>query len=246
MKGGSKNEKIVLVAVLKNQRDLDILLHERWYRIPVQDCPKLKFKSIAFYQPALFGKQGKQIKYYAEVLKSETKKRKDLLPHEPDHPRANEDYYQFWMGEIKELSSPVKNIIPRRVCFGFTTLKKLFKAKDILQIYGVAPTEQMIEKGLSLVGIKVNSQHYIIKSSKKRYRLDFAVFCKNGAIAIECDNKKAHSSKIQVKKDRAKNIFLRRHGWVVVRLSERKIIFDLPGCVKRVESEVKRFGGQGE
>ena len=134
-------------------------------------------------------------------------------------------------------------IIPRRVCFGFTSLRNLLKAKNILQLYGVAPTEQIMEKGLSQAGIKVKSQYYVIKNPKKRYRLDLAVFCKNGAIAIECDNKKAHSPKSQIKKDKTKNVFLRHHGWVVIRLSEHKIIFDLPGCVDRVESEVKKLGG---
>jgi very-short-patch-repair endonuclease len=239
----TKKEQTVLVGVIKNERDLNILLTKNWYRIPVANSPNLQFIYLAFYQPALFGKQGKSIRYYARVLNYKIAKRKDLLPDEPEHPRALDYYFQFFTGKIEKLSQPVKNIIPRRVSFGFTTLDRLLKSKNILQLYGVAPTEQIMEKGLKRAGIKVKPQHYILINNKKRYRLDLAIFCKQGAIAIECDNKKAHSGKYQQKKDRAKNTFLRRHGWIIVRLQECKIIFDLEGCVSKVKSTVQKLGG---
>jgi len=239
----TKNNKVVLVAVLKRARDLEILLQERWYHVPVKSCPKMKFKYIAFYQPALFGESGKCIKYYSRVLNSSVTIRKDLFPQEPEHPNANDYYLRINLGEINELADPIKNIIPRRVCFGFTTLRRLLESKDILQLYSVAPTEQIIEKALKHIGIKTKAQHYVIKNPKKRYRLDLAILCEKGNIAIECDNKKAHSSKIQKEKDKAKNIFLRRKGWYVVRFTERKITFDLDGCIKKVQSTVKMLGG---
>ncbi len=239
----TKNDKIVLVAVLKNARDLKILLQEKWYHIPVKTCPKMKFKCVAFYQPALFGGSGKCIKYYSRVLNYSILTRKDLFPKELKHPNANDYYFKVNLGEINELAEPIKNIIPRRVCFGFTTLRRLLESKNILQLYGVAPTEQIIENALKRAGIKTKAQHYVIKNTQKRYRLDFAIFCNNGRIAIECDNKKAHSSKIQKVKDKTKNNFLRGKGWYVIHFSERKIIFGLDGCIKKVQSVVKILGG---
>ena len=203
----------------------------------------MKFKYIAFYQPALFRGSGKCIKYYSRVLNSSIAIRKDLFPQEFEHPNADDYYFKINLGEINELADPIKNIIPRRVCFGFSTLRRLLESKDILQLYGVAPTEQIIENALKQAGIKTKAQHYIIKNLRKRYRLDFAIFCNNGHIAIECDNKKAHSSKIQKAKDKAKNVFLCRKGWSVIRFSERKIIFDLPDCIKKVQLAVKMLGG---
>ena len=64
----SKN-KIVLVGVLKNKRDLGILLEKHWYRIPVFFLPKKKFDYLAFYQPEGFGRRGKRIEYYARVVR---------------------------------------------------------------------------------------------------------------------------------------------------------------------------------
>lgn len=237
-----KKDEIVLVGVLKDENDLAILLRENWYRIPVTSAPKLQPDYLAFYQPALFGCQGKRIQYYAKVLSSQIVKRSDLLPNEPDHPRALDYYFQVRVDRIKKLAKPIRNIIPRRVSFGFTTLNRLLKSKNILQLYGITPSEQIVENGLRRVGIKAVAQYYVL-SSKKRYCLDFAVFCKKGAIAIECDNKKAHAGISQKKKDKAKNSFLKYRDWTVIRLQEQDIIFDLKACIARIQKAVHCLGG---
>ncbi|MEK7106967.1 MAG: hypothetical protein AAB899_02170, partial [Patescibacteria group bacterium] len=125
MKNGQKSsrKKIVLVCVLKDRRDLRILLKENWYRIPVAYLPRRKFTHLAFYQPAEFGRFGKRIQYYARVLKSTILKRIDLLPKEKNHPRAHDNYLKIEVAWVKKLARPIKNIIPRRVSFGFTSLK---------------------------------------------------------------------------------------------------------------------------
>ncbi len=237
-----KIDKIVLVGVLKNRRDLNILLTENWYRIPAAYAPTRRFDYLAFYQPTLFGRHGKCIRYYARVLSSRIIKRGDLLPDELNHLRAHDYYLWVRVGKIKELTRPIRNIIPRRISFGFTTLNHLLKSKNVLQLYNVIPTEQIVGEGLSRAGIKTIAQYYVL-SGKKRYCLDFAVFCKQGPIAIECDNKKAHSSLRQREKDKIKNIFLRRHGWIVIRLPEHDIVSDLKGCIVRIKKAVRKLGG---
>ena len=237
-----KIDKIVLVGVLRDKRDLNILLKENWYRIPVAQAPRRRFDYLAFYQPLLFCHQGKRIRYYARVLNYQIIKRGDLLPDEPNHLRAHDYYLQLRVGKIKELPRPIRNIIPRRVSFGFTTLNRLLKSKNILQLYNIIPTEQIVKDGLSQAGIKAAAQYYVL-SGKKRYCLDFAVFCKQGSIAIECDNKKAHSGLAQREKDKIKNAFLRRHGWIVIRLPEHDIVSDLEGCIVRIKKAIRKFGG---
>ena len=235
-------DKIVLVSVLRSKRDLNILLTQNWYRIPVAHAPTRQFSYLAFYQPALFSRWGKCIRYYARVLNYQTIRRNDLLPDESNHPRAHEYYLRVCIGKVKKLPRPIRNIIPRRISFGFTTLSRLLKSKNILQLYNIVPTEQIAEDGLRRAGIKAVAQHYVL-SGKKRYCLDFAVFCRQGSIAIECDNKKAHSSPRQREKDKIKNTFLRRHGWVVIRLPEHDIVSDLKGCVMKIKKAVQKLGG---
>jgi len=238
----SARKKIVLVCVLKNRRDLRILLKENWYRIPVAYLPRRKFTHLAFYQPASFGRFGKRIQYYARVKNRTVAKRIDLLPKEKSHPRAHDDYLRIGMAWVKKLEQPIKNIIPRRVSFGFTSLKSLLKAGDILELYGISPTEQIVNRGLQRLGIKTRGE-FNISEEGKRYRLDLAVFCRNGRIAIECDNLKAHSG-VQIAKDKIKDAFLKRNGWHVIRLTERDITQRLDYCLGLIVKAVEKLGGQ--
>lgn len=232
----------VLVGVLKSKKDLSLLLRERWYRIPVAFLPKREFTHLAFYQPAIFGRRGKCISYFARVTKKETLPRVALLPYEPSHPRAHDEYVKFSLSRIQKLSQPVKNIIPRRVSFGFTTLKILRSARDILELYGVPATEKILESRLSRLGIKTNTEH-TVTAYGKHCRIDLAVWCRNGAIAIECDNDKAHSSKAQKRTDRLKDKFLTRLGWRVLRFKEKDIIERTNWCVAQVHKEICALGG---
>lgn len=231
-----------MVGVLKSRNDLRILLRERWYRIPVSFLPKRKFTRVAFYQPATLGRNGKRIEYYARVAGKAVRKRIELLPDQPAHTRAHEDYLKISFENIEKLEKPIRNVIPRRVSFGFTDLKTLHSAKDILQLYGVPPTEQILERKLNQLGIKTSSQ-YTVSAGGKRYRLDLAVFCKNGNIAVECDNRKAHSSKIQKLKDKQKDANLKKLGWQVVRFGESDIVEHLERSVFRVRKMFCSCGG---
>lgn len=226
--------KGVLVGVLKNKRDLRILLKHGWYRIPAVHMPKRKFSYIAFYQPISFGKKGKRIEYYARVFKKTVVRRIDLLPKEKNHPRALDKYIKIQCKEIKKSPRVIKNIMPRRVSFGFTTMKILLSAKNILELYGVPQTEEIIKNELQRAGIKT-MREFSISVGDKRYRIDFAIFCEKGKIAVECDNDKAHRNKAQIERDRIKDLFLRRHGWRVVRLREKDIIENIRTCLTRIQ-----------
>ncbi|MBI2121639.1 MAG: DUF559 domain-containing protein [Candidatus Sungbacteria bacterium] len=239
-----KEKEMALVGVLKRKSDLEILLHEHWYRMPADKSPRRKFNFLAFYEPARFGPGGKQIKYYARALRIELKKRLEILPEEIKHPAAGKEYQKVWLGRIQKLKRPIRNMPPRRVSFGFATLGRLKTARNILELYRVAPTESIIERALRRAGIIAIPQ-YRISSGGKRYSLDFAVLCRKGKIAVECDNRKAHSGRRQLDKDKTKNRALKRIGWVVMHLMERDIVSDLNKCVSGIKKKVVRFGGQG-
>jgi len=234
--------KAVLVGVLKNKRDFEILLKEHWYRIPKKHLPRGKFKYLAFYQPALFGRLGKRIIYYARVLSYRTARRETLLPNESGHPKAKEDYLRIRVGKLNKLARPIKNTSPRRISFGFTTLPRLLCAKNILQLYDVAETEEVIRKKLRGAGAKAVPQYWV-SDAKKRYRLDFAIFCKRGQIAIECDNLKAHSGVKQHQRDSEKDEFLRERGWNILRFGEEDIVSRVDICLKKITGLIKKQGG---
>lgn len=232
----------VLVGVLKRKRDLTMLRREHWYRMPVRGTPKRKFGYVAFYEPARFGPNGRRIRYYARVVRHAIGKRRDLVPDEPRHPRAGEDYRKILVGRLRELPRPIANVPPRRVSFGFVALKDLLTAKNMLALYRVAPTEQMVERALMQAGIRATAQ-YRVSGGTTRYCLDFAIGCREGRIAIECDNRKAHALARQRERDKMKDYFLRRHGWRVIRLKERTIVSDMKICIERVRRTIEKLGG---
>jgi very-short-patch-repair endonuclease len=233
----SLKDKAVLVGVLKSKADLCILKSEHWYRIPIAYLPKRKFRYVAFYQPVSFGKNGKRIEYYARVSRAKILKRIYLLPKETGHPRAFNKYLKVEFKEILKLPRPVRNIIPRRISFGFTSLYNLLSAKNVLELYGVPPIEKLVEVALIRIGIKTKRELTVSKNGE-RFRIDLAIINKNGKIAIECDNTKSHRTKRQLKKDKKKDSFLRRNGWKVIRLKEKDIVEDIDVCIDRIEREL--------
>jgi very-short-patch-repair endonuclease len=233
----------VLVGILKNRRDLKILLAEHWYRIPARHIPRRKFGYIAFYQPVKFGRLGKRISWYARVVGRSIVPRSILLPNESFNKNASADYVRIDVGGIKKLPRPIKNTSPRRISFGFTTLSRLRTAKNILELYGVADTERMLAHELRRAKIKAVAQHYVPIHRTRRYRLDFAVWCARGKIAIECDNRKAHSGVRQLAKDAIKDLFLMRHGWTILRLKENDLVADIKKSLLAVRNAIRKLGG---
>lgn len=233
-----KNKRNVLVCVIKNKNDLAILLRKRWYRIPVKYAPRKQFEYIAFYQPAKLDEKGKRIECFAKVSKVQIKKRIRLLPDEAGHPNANDDYLKIEFRKIRRLSRPIINIVPRRVSFGFTSLNNLRSARNILELYDILPTEDMVAKRLEQSGIKT-VREFPFSRDGKRCRIDIAIIRRKNNIAIECDNYKAHRSKAQLRKDKEKDAFLRRFGWNVIRLKERDILANLGSCIKEIRSSVR-------
>jgi hypothetical protein len=74
----------VLVAVVRQPRDLDIARVLGWYRIPVGTAPKtLRVDWLAFYQTAGFGEERWSVRQAAPVRGFELVRRADLLRDEP-------------------------------------------------------------------------------------------------------------------------------------------------------------------
>jgi hypothetical protein len=63
-----KSEDLVLVAIVKTPRDLDIARVLGWYRIPLATSPKtIRVDWLAFYQTSAFGDEKWSVRYIARV-----------------------------------------------------------------------------------------------------------------------------------------------------------------------------------
>jgi very-short-patch-repair endonuclease len=236
-------EKIVLIGVLKDRRDLHILLKKLWYRIPILHSPKRKPDFVAFYEPARFSKSGGFIRYYGKIKNIEIAKRKNMLPDEYDHPMADEDYYKISFHKIEQLPKPIRNKNKMRISFGFTTIDRLLSAKNIAQLFSINPIEDILFNELKLKNLNFSREHLFSLKNSRRYRLDFAIFCKKGNLNIECDSQKWHSLKRQKSKDKLRDRVLQEHGWAVLRLKEKEIMSDITGCVHKILKNIKKLGG---
>lgn len=112
-------------------RDLEIARLFGWYRIPLRFAPKVvNVDYLAFYHTAAFGEELRwQIRYFAAVSGLELTTRAELLRDQPDHPRANEEYYKIQIGPLHELSNPIRSDNWRRITFLYTTGALFNRAK---------------------------------------------------------------------------------------------------------------------
>jgi len=221
------SETDMLVALLKEPRDLIILKELGWYRIPVKNAPKNmdKFQYIAFYQPDCFKEHSRLINYYGEVYSMGKRKRVELLPKETEHSRANDLYYRIVVKNLKKLSDPIVSSKPRRIVFIPTCYSKFELANNINDLFHGSPLEDRIWKKLQEEKIPAERQ-YDIKISGKAYKLDFAVFCKKGNVNIECDGDTYHISKEKSVKDNERNNLLTQIGWSILRFNTKQILND--------------------
>lgn len=145
------DEARVLVGVITRPRDLQIVREQRWYRIPLAHLPRqLAAEYLALYQTAAFGAERWAVRYYAPIVRYRITTRRDLLPDEPNHPRANERYYCLELGPLAELPLPVPAAHLRRVTFISTTFGQLRRARDVRELWH--PDEDYRDVGDGLWG----------------------------------------------------------------------------------------------
>ena len=123
----------VLVAVMNNLEDWQRVQDEGWYRIPVKHAPEPvpHIDWIAFYFTRLFGEDKWAIHYYAKVLGHELVTRRDLMPSEPDHKRAEQWYYKVELGPLYHKIPPIMADKRRRITFIFTTGDRFEAAEEV-------------------------------------------------------------------------------------------------------------------
>lgn len=124
---------LVLVAIIPNQRDLDIARLLGWYRIPLKNAPKvIAVDYLALYQTGSFGARDRwQIKWLAPIVGHELTTRDQLFRDQPDHPRANEEYFKLQLGGLIELPKPIPAGNWKRVTFFYTTMRHVRDAKEL-------------------------------------------------------------------------------------------------------------------
>lgn len=132
-------EDRVLVGVINRKRDLDLLEREHWYRVPQARVPNgIYTEYVAFFLSRAFKELNGGIHTYARRTGVELVRRRDLVPGEADHPRADALYYKLQLAEIRRKEPPVLNPSRRTVSFIYTTWDRFVAARVIEDLYSEA------------------------------------------------------------------------------------------------------------
>src|SRR4051812_5357450 len=111
-------EDRVLVGVMNRQRDFAYARDEHWYRIPQARLTRGVYAEyIAFFFSRAFKERNGGVYYYARRKGLELLYRRDLLPNEANHKRANEAYYKVGLDELVEKTPPILNPTHRTITF---------------------------------------------------------------------------------------------------------------------------------
>jgi hypothetical protein len=126
----------VLVAVLNTPLDWARIEAEHWYRIPVSRAPRqMAAEIVAWYQTKAFGEAGLCVRWYAPISRCRIMTRRELLPEEASHPRADERYWRFDLGPLAALPRPIRAASFRRVTFIPTRWERLLNASDVTELW---------------------------------------------------------------------------------------------------------------
>ena len=129
-------EDRVLIGVVSRKRDLTLLLERGIYRIPVSVMPDGVYADVLgfFLNSSITHSKG-GIYHYAVLRGVELQHRRDILPDEKNHPRADERYWLCQCSTIRPTNPPILN--PNRHAFAFikTTWDRFADALTVDDLY---------------------------------------------------------------------------------------------------------------
>lgn len=130
-------EDRVLIGVIRRQRDFLLARDARWYRIPQRHMPDgIDAEQLGFFlSGSVFKGQSGSVCYVAAVTGVELVRRRDLLPAEADHPRADALYYRVALGDLQPRQPPITNPTRRPLAFIHTTGDRFAQARTIADLY---------------------------------------------------------------------------------------------------------------
>lgn len=176
-------EDRVLVAVMNDPRDFAIARDQGWYRIPVRHAPPSTAEAavLAFYFTKAFGPEGWAIHWYAPVRGHELVRRRDLLPDEPHHPRADDLYYKLQLGPLVRRERPIPSLRWRRITFIETSWDRFVAAQEINDLYASGADGLFVT--LKEAGLRPERE-YVLRDGGATYTVDLAIPCRDGWVAI--------------------------------------------------------------
>jgi hypothetical protein len=187
----------VLVAIVNNQRDFEIARDRGWYRIPACHAPASVVETavLALYFTRAFDADKWAIHWYAPVRGHELARRSDLLPGEAGHNRAGEPYYVLQLGSLQRREPAIPSLRWRRITFIETSWDRFTAAEEINDLY--TPGDDGLYVTLKEAGL-FPEREYDVREGDTAYRVDLAIPCRKGTVAICLGDRPAPAGALRV------------------------------------------------
>jgi hypothetical protein len=116
-----------------------------------------------------------------------------LIPHEPNHPRANDFYYKVQLGNLQRLEQPILSLRWRRIIFLHTTWDRFQDATEINDLFVEGGDYvNRLYTTLKDRGIQAERQYHV-KEAGVAYHVPLTVLCVNGRVDINPQNFTTHT-----------------------------------------------------
>jgi hypothetical protein len=225
--------RTVLVAVVNNPADLRRAASEGWYRIPQRRAPqRIGADYLAFYQTGAFGKQpeAQTVTFYAPIRRYQLRTRAELMPAEPDHPRAEDYYFRIEIGPLMRLDRPVPANRLRRLTFIHTTIEQLFSAEDVTHLYTQDDSFEKLWQALH-----ANRLHPLANRLAGEWPVDITLRVRSGYLGIRCVDEEDAAQEMSYAQLPPR--------WTMIHLNIQQIHADLPACLRQIASTLINLGG---
>ncbi len=180
--------------------------------------------------------------YYAPVRRVRRVRRRDLLPDEPDHPRAHDEYYKFELGPLARLPRPIPSRRLRRITFIPTTLERLLAAQEINDLWLGHEAEERLWAAFKAQGIAVE-RRAPVREEDEDYQVDLALYCRDGKVAVMCQEEPVAGIPLVREQPSAPDYALTAAGWTVLRFTAQEVHEAPARCLDVVRAVVAQLGG---
>ncbi len=226
-----EGKRSVLVAVVNNEADFQRAAVEGWYRIPQRSAPRrIGADYLALYLTSgVKSDVAHTVAWYAPTRRYRLVTRRDLIPDEPNHPRAGEAYFRIDVGPLQRLEQPVPAATFKRLTFIHTTLERLLVAQDVTELFRKDDPFDLLWDSLREHKLRPLKNRLVNESA-----VDLALRARSGMLGINCrDELSAQETRAVQPAER----------WQLLVVPPAHIEQDLEGCLRRIGSALLGLGG---
>ena len=232
-----ERKRDVLVAVVREDVDLERFRNERWYRIPARALGHAlsaetlgDATTLALYQTTSIaaGMPG-TIELWGEIECVERRTRREIIPSEPGHPSADEEYHVVRVREVRRLDRPITSRRRRRFTFLGTTAERLLSAEDLNDLIIGDPNEEKVWDSLKKLGAE---RRCYMEAGNAVMEVDFALFNGERSLGLLCrEDTPTRTAPAEAEDE----------GWSILRFTAGELDLAFDTCLRQILAMAERL-----